>query len=32
MITADILLFVRVAETLSFKEAAQQLRLSPVSS
>jgi DNA-binding transcriptional LysR family regulator len=29
MVTADILLFVRVAETLSFKEAAQQLRLSP---
>ena len=29
MITADILLFVRVAETLSFKEAARQLRLSP---
>jgi DNA-binding transcriptional LysR family regulator len=29
MITEDILLFVRVAETLSFKEAALQLRLSP---
>jgi DNA-binding transcriptional LysR family regulator len=29
MITADILLFVRVADTLSFKEAARQLRLSP---
>jgi DNA-binding transcriptional LysR family regulator len=29
MVTADILLFVRVAETLSFKEAARQLRMSP---
>jgi DNA-binding transcriptional LysR family regulator len=29
MITGDILLFVRVAESLSFKEAANQLRVSP---
>jgi DNA-binding transcriptional LysR family regulator len=29
MITSDVLLFVRVAETASFKEAARQLRIAP---
>src|SRR6185437_56444 len=29
MITTDVLLFVRVAETASFKEAARQLNISP---